>query len=276
MTCFAREDSGEYSSCSCCGTDRGDYSQGRMLIEYDDGTKVDSCSMHCTAAEFAAHREKALKRLQVSDYDTQKLINAKDAYWVIGGSKTGVMTNRAKWAFEKKENADKFIKESGGEPGTFDMAMRATFEDMYADIRMINQKNKTINKKDDITSFPECRYCGMDRHEYSHSRALVEYSDGTAAGVCSIHCAAIDLALNMNKTLKAVMIADYNSRKLISAEKAVWVMGGTKCGVMTIRAKWAFETEKGAREFIKNNVGRLSTFDEVMKATFEDTYEIMR
>lgn len=37
------------------------------------------------------------------------------------------------------------------------------------------------------------------------------------------------------------MVGDYNTKRLIDAEKAVWVIGGGKQGVMTKRAKWAFE-----------------------------------
>lgn len=45
------------------------------------------------------------------------LIDAEKAFWVIGGSKPGVMTKRAKWAFEKKEAADKFMLDNGGPRG---------------------------------------------------------------------------------------------------------------------------------------------------------------
>ena len=67
---------------------------------------------------------------------------------------------------------------------------------------------------------------------------------------------------------KGILVADYNTKTLIPAEKAFWVIGGSKLGVMTKRAKWAF-TEKGeALKFIKDNGGRLATFDEAIKATF--------
>jgi hypothetical protein len=58
--------------------------------------------MHCTAAEFAAHREKTLKRLQVSDHNTNRLIDAKKAYWVVGGNKSGIMTKEQNGHLKKK------------------------------------------------------------------------------------------------------------------------------------------------------------------------------
>jgi nitrous oxide reductase accessory protein NosL len=54
----------------------------------------------------------------------------------------GVMTKRAKWAFEKKDDAEKFIKEDGGAIAPFDEAMKGAYEDMYADTKMIRERRK--------------------------------------------------------------------------------------------------------------------------------------
>lgn len=126
---------------------------------------------------------------------------------------------------------------------------------------------------DDIKKHPSCKYCGMDREKYAHSRMYIEYDDGTTEGTCSIHCTAIDLALNIDKTPKAIMVGDYNTKKLIDAEKAFWVVGGDKMGVMTARAKWAFEKKEDAEKFIKENGGNLASFDEAIKAAYEDMYK---
>ena len=50
------------------------------------------------------------------------------------------MTKRAKWAFADKKGAEAFIKENGGKLAYFDDAMKATYEDMYADTKMIREK----------------------------------------------------------------------------------------------------------------------------------------
>nr|NIR14006.1 NosL family protein [Desulfobacterales bacterium] len=50
---------------------------------------------------------------------------------------------------------------------------------------------------DDIQTYPNCKYCGMDRQKFSHSRMLIEYDDGSVLAVCSVHCAAVDLAVAM-------------------------------------------------------------------------------
>jgi nitrous oxide reductase accessory protein NosL len=87
--------------------------------------------------------------------------------------------------------------------------------------------------QEDIHKHPSCPLCGMDRAKFSQSRMLIEYEDGTSFGACSLHCAAVELATNVDKTPKMIWVADYNSKRLIDAEKAVWIIGGSKSGVMT-------------------------------------------
>jgi copper chaperone NosL len=126
---------------------------------------------------------------------------------------------------------------------------------------------------DDIKQFPSCKYCGMDREKFSHSRMLIEYEDGTSVGTCSIHCAAVELALSIDKNPKSLMVGDVITKKLIDAEKAAWVFGGNKMGVMTSRAKWAFEKKEDADKFVKENGGTLTSFDEAIKLAYEDMYQ---
>jgi nitrous oxide reductase accessory protein NosL len=76
------------------------------------------------------------------DYATKELINAEKACWVLGGSKTGVMTKRAKWAFATKESADGFVSANGGSLISFDDALKASYEDMNADTKTIREKRK--------------------------------------------------------------------------------------------------------------------------------------
>lgn len=126
--------------------------------------------------------------------------------------------------------------------------------------------------QEDIQKIASCKYCGMDRAKFAHSRMLVIYDDGSQLGTCSIHCLAVDLALNIDKTPKSIEVGDYNTKKLIDAEKAVWVIGGNKPGVMTKRAKWAFAKKSDAEAFMKAEGGKVATFDAAMKATYEDMY----
>ncbi|HUL23354.1 MAG TPA: nitrous oxide reductase accessory protein NosL [Thermodesulfobacteriota bacterium] len=80
--------------------------------------------------------------LQLLRYNSKTLIDAEKAFWVIGGNKMGVMTKRAKWAFGKKEDAEKFKAENGGDLTSFEQTVKAAYEDMYADTQMIRERRK--------------------------------------------------------------------------------------------------------------------------------------
>jgi copper chaperone NosL len=278
-TVFGQGDIKKHPSCPLCGMDRKQYAHSRMVVAYAEGLVRGTCSLHCTASEMTVNRDKTLRNVQAADYNSKRLIPAEKAFWVIGGNKVGVMTRRAKWAFGDKQGALAFIRQNGGQLGDFQQAMQATFVDMYEDIKIIRERRQKRQMEfPDLATFPECKYCGMIRKKYAHSRAFIEYNGGSAkaVGTCSVHCLAIDMALNTDKTPKTILVGDYNSKKLIDAEKAFWVLGGDQVGVMSIRGKWAFEEPAGAEGFIRSHGGQLATFDEVMKTTFEDMFEILR
>jgi nitrous oxide reductase accessory protein NosL len=129
-----------------------------------------------------------------------------------------------------------------------------------------------VSAQEDVKQSPACKYCGMDRAQFAHSRMLVTYNDGSKLGTCSLHCLATDLAINIDKTPVSIEVGDYTGKELIDAEKAFWVIGGNKPGVMTKEAKWAFAKKEDAEKFIKENGGTLSTFDAAMKAAYESMY----
>jgi nitrous oxide reductase accessory protein NosL len=111
-----------------------------------------------------------------------------------------------------------------------------------------------------------CHNCGMDRTAFASSRALITFTDGTTVGTCSINCAHDEVTRNASKKIRNIKIADYTSKKLIDAKKAIWVIGGRKNGVMSATAKWAFEDKAGAERFVKENGGKIAAFDEAWKA----------
>ncbi len=102
---------------------------------------------------------------------------------------------------------------------------------------------------------------------------VITQSDDSVKMVCSVHCAAIDMALHTHKQISQITVADYMTHRQIPAETASWVVGGDRIGVMTARAKWAFKTKSDALRFIKRHGGTLAVFDEVIKAAFEDMYQ---
>jgi nitrous oxide reductase accessory protein NosL len=90
---------------------------------------------------------------------------------------------------------------------------------------------------DDTRKFPRCRYCGMVRAKFSHSRHLIHYEDDAVDGTCSLHCAAIGLSLNMDKGPKAIWAGDAGGdgeiKPLVNVDKAFYVIDPSKPGTMT-------------------------------------------
>ena len=144
---FAQDDIKKYPSCFYCGMDRAKFAHSRMHVEYDDGSALGTCSIRCLAVDMALFIDKAPVTLRVGDFNTKKLIDAEKAYWVIGGDKTGVMTKRAKWAFENKKDAEAFIGDHGGQLASFEEAIEASYADMYKDNKMIREKRKKMREK---------------------------------------------------------------------------------------------------------------------------------
>jgi copper chaperone NosL len=120
---------------------------------------------------------------------------------------------------------------------------------------------------DKVEAPNDCKQCGMNRTAFAHSRMIVTYDDGSSAGTCSLNCIVSDMKTAKGKTVTSYQVADYNSKKLIDAKTATWVIGGSKNGVMTSVAKWAFADRKDADAFIKQYGGKTATFDDAFKAT---------
>jgi len=119
------------TSCKQCNMNRTAYAHSRMLIVYADGSTVGVCSLHCAAAELQQNRDKPVRSLMVADYSTKELLDARKAYWIVGGKKKGVMTALAKWAFAREGDARRFVEEQGGIVNSFEQAMKsATMEVM--------------------------------------------------------------------------------------------------------------------------------------------------
>lgn len=143
----AADDIKEFPSCQYCGMNRDMFSQTRMMIQYDDHTQAGFCSLHCAAIDMALTIDKGMAALWVGDYQSKQLIDAATAHWVVGADVPGVMTRRSKVAFGDKEAALKFQLEKKGSIVDFETAVKAAYEDMYADTQMIREKRKMKKMK---------------------------------------------------------------------------------------------------------------------------------
>jgi nitrous oxide reductase accessory protein NosL len=122
----------------------------------------------------------------------------------------------------------------------------------------------------DAEHFGRCKQCGMSLTSFERSRVVIVYRDGMTAEVCSIHCAAAAMKENKEKQVESIMVADYETKKLIDGRTAIWVIGGDRPGGMNATPKWAFAREIDARRFVSENGGRLISFDDALKSASDE------
>jgi nitrous oxide reductase accessory protein NosL len=129
-------------------------------------------------------------------------------------------------------------------------------------------------QENDLAKFPKCPYCGMDRRQYHHSRMLIQYSNDVPDAVCSIHCAAISLALNIDAEPKAIWVGDNAAagepRPLVDVDRAGFVIGGSAVGVMTLRSKVAYGSDAAARSAQAAQGGVVGDFNAALLAAYTD------
>jgi len=127
--------------CPICGMKLPMYYKTNHAAILSDGTKKQYCSIRCLAVDFPAIKDR-LQAVQVVAADTEKLIDAKKAFYVIGSEIQGTMTTTSKIAFSTKESALAFQKEFGGELGDFDAAFKSANDSLESDIAMTEEKKK--------------------------------------------------------------------------------------------------------------------------------------
>jgi nitrous oxide reductase accessory protein NosL len=128
--------------------------------------------------------------------------------------------------------------------------------------------------EDELAKYPRCPYCGMDRREYHHARMLVHYSDDLPDPTCSLHCAAISLAINVDRGPKAIYVADNAAAgepfPLVRVEEATFLVGSELKGVMTKRSKVAYGSAEAAKGAQAKHGGALADFDQALLAAYTD------
>ena len=105
--------------------DRNTFASSRTVITYDDKSVVGTCSINCAYNDANSKKTLEILSLQVADRDTRQLVDAKKAFWVIGGQEQGVMSGTAKWAFGDRKRAEAFVATKGGQLAGFEAAWKA-------------------------------------------------------------------------------------------------------------------------------------------------------
>ncbi len=129
--------------CPICGMNLKNYFKTNHAVKLKNGDYKQYCSIRCLAFDYDTVKSDVDKILVV-DIVSDKFIDAYKAFYVVGSKVPGTMSPVSKLGFEKKEDAEKFMKEYGGEIKRFDETFKLAVESLNSDIATFNNKKKTM------------------------------------------------------------------------------------------------------------------------------------
>ena len=127
--------------CPVCGMSIKMFYKTSHTSKLPNKTNRQYCSMRCLAVDIKKYKIN-LDEVKVVDSKSEKIILAKDAYYVVDSIVPGTMAKVSKLAFAKKSDALKFIEEYEGKLATFDEAFKMAQDSLKSDIAMVTMKKK--------------------------------------------------------------------------------------------------------------------------------------
>lgn len=122
---------------------------------------------------------------------------------------------------------------------------------------MAQQATQTTGTK----TVKACPNCGMFLKQWAHTNHQFSNSEGRFR-TCSIHCVA-DTSMKSGEGPERVQVALHlMPEKMIPAEGAVYVVGSTAPGTMTMVSKLAFSSRVEAERFVSQKGGKIRSFSE--------------
>jgi nitrous oxide reductase accessory protein NosL len=122
------------------------------------------------------------------------------------------------------------------------------WSDTYGPVANLPKDKDPLTKE--LDKYPRCRYCGMERAKFSHTRHLLVYEDDSVEGTCSLHCSAISLSLNMDRGPKVIYAGDAGApgdiKPLVAVDKMHYVVDPSKPGTMTKVSNSAYASRAAA------------------------------
>ncbi len=128
--------------CLNCGMNLIKFYKTSHAITLKDGKKIQYCSIHCLAEQLK-DKNFNIEKIEVVGVDTNKFLEAKKAFYVVGSKVKGTMSMNSKYAFFSKEEAVKFVKKHGGEIKSFNEALEIANKDFINDMGMLFKKRST-------------------------------------------------------------------------------------------------------------------------------------
>jgi len=113
-----------------------------------DGKSTQFCSIHCLAEAMADGGK--VTGIKVVDNTTLEFIDVIKSWYVVGSSKPGTMSMTSKYAFGKKNDAEKFAKENGGKVMTFYAVLDSVKSTLAHESAMIQKKQAMMAQKGEM------------------------------------------------------------------------------------------------------------------------------
>lgn len=129
--------------CPVCGMSLKGFYKTSHTASTKEGEPTQYCSIRCLVLDHQ-NRKIDLSNVQVVDVVSEKLIPAKDAYYVVGSEVPGTMSKVSKLAFKNEADAKEFAKTKGGEIKRFDEVYKIAEASLQNDIAMSDMKKKKM------------------------------------------------------------------------------------------------------------------------------------
>lgn len=127
--------------CPLCGMKLKMYYKTNHAVKLKDGLKKQYCSIRCLAFDYPAIKDR-IDKVYVVDAHSEELIEAKNAYYVLGSKLPGTMSMKSKYAFLKEKDAKEFIKKHKGKLVSFEKAFTSAKESLEKDVEMVQRKKE--------------------------------------------------------------------------------------------------------------------------------------
>jgi len=122
------------------------------IVFLTDGIKKQYASLRFLAADYDAIKAR-IKEIKAIDFETQKVIDVKNAFYLVNSKVKTKYTKYSKLAFEKKEDAIKFQKKYKGDIREFEFVLYMATKDIEQDSKFfLKRDNKDYKKGEKIYS----------------------------------------------------------------------------------------------------------------------------
>lgn len=172
----------EKDYCPVCGMNIKHNYKTSHGVYLKDGSTRQYCSLRCFIVDFPSI-ESQISKIVVTDVKSEKLIDAKSAFYVVGSKVPGTMSSVSTLAFEKEADAKVFVAENGGEVAPFDVAVAKSKASLAQDAdEMIKRKQKGMYPMGEKIYNAQCKKDHLNPHDFKTISALKAHIKHS--GVC--------------------------------------------------------------------------------------------